>query len=328
MAVPRWQAERGATVRLRVRFEESGVLYDPDAITQVEIIDPASVVIDTLAAGWVHESTGVYYLDWPIPAAATLGLHQDRWTYRPFPGYALRTGVSSFAVFAVGAFTAGDGYMSADELRTEGYVDAASPLTDAQLDYLSRLATVFFENASGRVFREVQTTIDVDGTGRLDLPLPITAPIQSLVSIEDLDGVMTFDVDDFRVRGSRIFHKDWRPKFFAFGDLPPWLRCSDGTIFPVGVMNLRVTAAVGKYTTPPELVKHAVGLMVKAACADDTVTAPWLVNYSSETVDGQSVVYRDTDPGSRKKVSTGIAEVDVIINQFANQTGRIVSLSR
>lgn len=330
MSVPRWQAEQGATVRLRAQFKQNQTtLYDPLEITQVEILDSTSTVIDTLVVGIMNEAVGIWYLDWPIPAALAPGLYHDRWTYRPYAGYDLRTGTNGFAVFAAGAFGTGDAYLTASQLRSIGYIDSGSPLADAQLDFLARLATAFVERACGRKFRPWTDTIDVDGTGRDHLILPPTHPVRSLTSITNLDTGSAFDVTKLRWRGSRIFYYQWRG-FRQRRELEQDLHlgCVNGAVFPAGLKNIRVEGYFGTYATVPELIQHAVGLMVKAAGADDTVTAPWILNYSQETVDGQSVVYRDIAPGAAVKMLTGIDEVDVILNEFQNRGGRVVSLSR
>lgn len=337
----RWEATRGDTVRLGIRFEQNQtLLIDPFLISKVEILNPSDVVIATFTTGWIQEAVGVWYLDWPIPADATLGLYHDRWTWQPYSGYDTRADTNGFAVFADGA-TGGDAdgdgdgdrdscpqYLTAAEVKDRGYLDIGTLLTDSQINHLSRMATRFVENATGRIFCPWAGSVDVDGSGHCYQALPAKYQIRSLTSIEDLEGTATIEVSSLKWRGSRIFHRDWRPPRCGCGGIGGFhfLGCDD--CFPCGVLNIRVTGVFGSFAVVPELIKHAIGLMVKAGGVDDTITAPWIVNYQTESVDGQSVNYRVMDNGSGHKAMTGLPEVDAILNQYQNRIGRIASLSR
>ena len=326
MAVPRWRAAQNETVRLRIRFEEDGAVYDPFLITKVEILNPSGTVVETALAGWVHESTGVYYLDYAVAAGAPLGAWTDRWTYLPFTGYPPYQASLTFAVFAEGAFDAGDGFLSAAEIRAR-YLPGTT-LVDADLEFASRVCSTFFENGAGRSIRPRTRTLVVDGSGRMDQPLPSDANVSAIVSATDLDTSEVLDVAAFRVRGNRIFHRDWTSRLRRREDYVPSHLLCGGSVFPRGIMNLSIVVEDAGRPELVELASHAVGLMVKAMCADDTVTASFVSNYATEGVDGLDVTYRDMDPGSRRKSLTGIPEVDAIINQCRRGYGRVRSLSR
>jgi hypothetical protein len=329
MAASRYNAEVGQTVRLKARFDQNQTtLIDPYEITQVEILDPTDAVVQTIpGASAVRESLGVWYVDYAIAAGATTGLWRDRWTWRPYSGYDLRVGSSSFQVFPAGTFSAAEGYLTVAQIHDLGFIDSSSPLTDAQIDYLSRLATTFIERALGQVFRSFAGAVDVDGTGRPFLHMPSSHWVRSLTNIVNLDTGESIDVTPLRFRGAEIFHRDWRPWPHRY-ESPPYLGCVTQDVFPRGHKNIRVTGTFGQFESPPVDLQHAVGVMVKYAGMDDTVTAPWILNYTSEGVDGQQVSYRDMDPDSRKKALTGIAEVDAILNNYYNRRPRIRSLVR
>lgn len=325
MSVPRWQAEVGETVRLQVRFEQQETLIDPFLISGVVIEDPDGNVVATIAAGWVQVDTGIYYVDWAIPAGSVAGVYHDKWTWTPYSGYPSRTGTNAINVFPAGTFTVDEAYLTAAQLKSEGYVDAATTLTDAQLGFLARLATNFFERAAGRTFFIHGETLEVDGTGAAYLNLKTNETIRSIQSVTDRDSGTAIAVAELRFRGSRIFHQNFRAWPHRRGDNPPpWQGC--GAIFPRGIMNIRIVLNLGDFTTVPELVRHACGIMVGMAAQEDTVTAPWIQNYLSDAVDGKTQTMRDMDPGSRKKAMTGIPEVDAVINQYRRRRGRVASL--
>jgi len=328
MPASRFQAIRGSSVRLRIRFEQNQVtLYDPVLIQSVEIIDPGGTVIDTFASGWLQESVGVWYLDYDIAADADLGLYSDRWTYQPYTGYDIRTATPQFAVFAEGATGDSGGYMTVDEIRARGCIDDGCPLEDEQIEYLSILGTAFIEKATGRIFRPWIGSVDVDGSGKCYQHLPGKYRVRSLTSVTDLEGGAFFDAAMLKFRGATVFHESYRgPGCHCSDSFSSFLGCEH--CFPCGIKNLRFEGVFGDFDEVPAPIQHALCLLVKAGGADGTVTAPWIVNYSQETVDGQSVSYRDMDPGIRKRSMTGLAEVDAILNLYENKIGHIRSLVR
>lgn len=323
MAVQRWAAEAGSTVRLRVRFEHEGTLFDPLLIDQVEILDPGDTVIATLTTGITKQSTGIWYVDYAMDVAAVSGVYHDRWTWRPFDGFDLRTASLPFNVFPAGTFAAVNGYLTADEVKASYLV--GTTLTDDEIDFLVRLCTAFAENACGRKFIPESDTVDVDGSGRAFLHVPGTRSLRTLTSLTDLDTGSALDTTNLRIRGRTLFHKDFRwPNIYQAS---PIFSCGDGgEVFPRGIKNVRITGTWGDFDSPPELIKHVVGIMVKMAGSDDTVTAPWISNYLSESVDGLSVTYRDMDPGTRMRAMTGIPEIDAILNQYRQRKGRIAPI--
>lgn len=77
MAVERPQAIQNQTVRLKMYFRHNNELDDPYSLGSVQILNPSDSVIATLTP--TQESTGIYYVDYPISAAAVSGWYTDRW---------------------------------------------------------------------------------------------------------------------------------------------------------------------------------------------------------------------------------------------------------
>ena len=77
MAVNRPQAIQDETVRLKMYFKHNNELDDPYSLGSVQILNPSNTVIATLTP--VQESTGIYYVDYSIAAAAVSGWYTDRW---------------------------------------------------------------------------------------------------------------------------------------------------------------------------------------------------------------------------------------------------------
>lgn len=77
----RTTALQNEIVRLYFNFEYDGKLQNPASQPLVEILDTDGAnVLAQLPAS--VESTGVYYVDWYVPATLPLGDYYDRWTYQ------------------------------------------------------------------------------------------------------------------------------------------------------------------------------------------------------------------------------------------------------
>lgn len=77
----------GTTVTLEVRFYQDGSLYNPFVVGDVNIYDSFSG--GSLVAGPItpaNISTGVYQVDWDIPAGQTPGDYYDEWSWTPASG--------------------------------------------------------------------------------------------------------------------------------------------------------------------------------------------------------------------------------------------------
>lgn len=73
----RTTAEQGKTVRLKINIKKNGILTDPYTIgTGVDIKDTTGT---TVASGIsaTKESTGVYYVDYPVLQNAPAGTWND-----------------------------------------------------------------------------------------------------------------------------------------------------------------------------------------------------------------------------------------------------------
>lgn len=326
MAVPRWRAEVGMLVRLKVRFEQNQVtLYDPASISQVEILDDSGTVIDTITVGITREATGIWYIDWQIPTTLTPGMYHDRWTYTPYAGYGTITGTADFAVFAAGAFSAATSYLSVDDARSM-YLPSGTTLTDSQISFLCQMASSFADQYCGQRFVPWIETIQVDGTGKPYLFLPRAYLVRSLTSLSVLsNGDSTaLTVGDFRFRDNMIIHRSFQRWPRRSGTCFPIICTGDSDIFTAGVMNIEVEGQFGAFATVPDLIVHAVGLMVRNGGADDSIHAPWIANYSTEVVDTQSVTMRNISPLAKVKTGTGIPEVDAILQNYMNRRGRVM----
>jgi len=77
----RTTAVQNEIVRLYFRFEIDGRLNNPGSQPLVEVLDTDGVTILGTLHG-ILESTGLYYVDWYVPANLPLGDYYDRWTYQ------------------------------------------------------------------------------------------------------------------------------------------------------------------------------------------------------------------------------------------------------
>ena len=78
MIVERPQAIQNDTVRLKMYFKHNNEYDDLYSIGAVRILNPSAAVVATLTP--IQESTGIYYVDYPIAALATTGWYTDHWT--------------------------------------------------------------------------------------------------------------------------------------------------------------------------------------------------------------------------------------------------------
>jgi len=320
MAVSRYAAERGQTVRLGIKFHDpEGNLYDPYAFTQVEILAADLTVLHTfVASGIVRDATGLYYVDWAVPGAETLGKHYDKWYYTPEAGHDAVTATLEFYVYAAGTFAAADYYLSVTEARARCLI--SSPLPDDDIQYLIRLAMSIIDRVCGQHFLPVQETRYVDGTGMFYLPCD--GPILELTAITNLDdSTATFTVADYRIRGTWLIHKDGRPWPRNQMDPPTGeaavAYCSGtSSIFPYGFKNIAVEATWGLYAACPDPISLATCLLLKEGGKWDTVTAPMFANFASESVDGYAYTLRELFERAAVHNETGIPAIDGLLFSF------------
>lgn len=308
MAVSRYEAERGQTVRLGIKFElPTGGLYDPDSISSVQILDADSNLITTIAAGSIVKmAVGVYYVDWAIPAAETLGKHYDLWSYVPTAGHSGTTAKQEFIVYEAGTFSVSAYYISVDTAKARCLIDTA--LSDDNILYLVKVAMAIIDRCAGQHFLPQTRTIAVDGTNEGYVVLPQV--LQSLTGIVNLDDTsQTFTLTDYRVRGTWLVHKDWN----TGAVIPAHLACLSGDWFPKGHRNIEVTGVWGMYDNCPIDIEHAICLLLKYAGQWDTVTGPIIAHYDRENVDGWSYNLRRIYTEALMSRKTGHPDVDVIL---------------
>lgn len=320
MSVSRYAAEQGQTVVLGIRFETStGALYDPSDISQVEILDADSNVIATIpGASIVNDAVGIYHVEWAIPGAETLGKHYDKWYYTPTAGGTEINATLEFIVYAAGTFSPAAYYLSVADARANCLPDC--PLTDSEIQYLIGIAMAIVDRVCNQHFLPVTETRDFDGTG--SFYLECDEPMQELKSIENLDdATATYDVSDYRIRGTWLIHKDGRA--WPYNQLEPPTGedavsyCSGtGEVFSRGWKNIRVEAAWGLYENVPNLVVQATCLLVMYGAKWGTVRGPMFANFSSESTDGYAYTLRKVFEKASIHQETGLPDVDGLLVKF------------
>lgn len=326
MPVSRFEATQGDIVRLRVEFRRNGAEFDPDSITRVQIRRRTGPTTDELieelpGTTVVREAVGVYYLDWPIPAGEPVGAHVDRWFFVESAGDSETSRDADFVVFAAGSLAGVDGYQTVAEIR-EVFLPG-STLSDARIGQLIRLASDIAERYTGRYFGGRSKTITADGTGQAWIVLDEF--VQRIDSMTVMFGtsVRSLDPADFVIKGRWVIHRDFLPS------RDPWLGCVSicacpfGDLFERGQRNVSVTGIFGDFDDVPEVVKRAVGLLVKYGGQDEYGAGPMAANYSSESVEQHSYSLREASQNIDIRSSTGINEVDHLLNLVRKVRGRL-----
>jgi hypothetical protein len=99
----RCSALQDEIVRLYSRFISDGVLTNPSGQPMVEIMDCDGVtVLDVVPAQL--ESTGVYFVDWYVPANLPLGEYYDRWTFQWMGNSSVEVMTNVFSVFTLDSY--------------------------------------------------------------------------------------------------------------------------------------------------------------------------------------------------------------------------------
>lgn len=328
MAVSRFAAEQGDTVRLRVRFTRNGNLYDPFDISKVEIrrrTGPTTteLVSTILAASVVQEAQGNFYVDWVIPADQEVGAHVDRWYFTPDSGDAEINDDASFAVLPEGSVVpAVGGYIDVAEIRSTYLPD--SLLDDSDINILIAEGTEYAEKYTGQWFGARALTINVDGTGAPYLILPYT--IRTVESLTVVHGSPTIelDVDNFVIKGRWLVHKNYLPYPWTMDNAGCFIcGCTFGDIFPRGQDNIEVVGTFGTFADVPVLIKRAVGLWVMHAGRDDHRTSAAAYNFETESVEQHSYGLRHLNEGIKISGASGINEVDHLLNLFLS-SGKVI----
>lgn len=330
MPASRFQAEQGDIVRLRVRFERNGALFDPFSIDFVEVRrDTGPTTSDLVATipgtSVIQEAQGIFYVDYAIPAAELVGAYIDRWFYVTDAGDPQTSDDARFAVLPVGSVSLGTGgYITIDEIK--GTYLPGTLLTDTDLAILIDQATELVNVYTGQTFGEDARTYELDGTGQPWIILP--EYIQSILSIEVacLDQVAELAPLDFAIKGRWLVGKSFLPWPIDQCSVEQILcGCSGGaTLFPRGQKNVTISGTFGLYENVPALIRRATGLLVMHGGRDDNRTSPMAYNFATESVEQHSYSLREL-AGSmvQLKGSTGIVEVDHILNMFRKIRGRV-----
>jgi len=325
MAVSRFQAEQGTTVRLRVRFERNDMLFDPFSINRVEIhqrTGPATtlLVATLLGASVVQEAQGIYYVDWTIPSTQDVGAYVDRWFFEVDSGDPETSDDATFAILQAGSISIASGYITVEEVRGRYLPDTA--LSDADLAVLIDEATEWVEKYTGRFFGGRAMTLELDGTGECWIVAPYHVQSISSITVNDsccFSDSTPINVDDFALKGRWIIHKSYLPWPYG-GARDAHLICGCGCcdVFTRGQKNVTIEGVFGLYEDIPALIKRATGLLVMYGGEDDSRTTPMGYNYDSESKEQHSYARRATDTSQRVEIrgATGIPEVDSILNLF------------
>lgn len=326
MAVDRAHAQQGQSVRLGMRFSLGGSAVDPFEVRQVEVLDAQFAVLATFATT-VHDGTGLFHVDWPVPADEPPTIHYDRWFATASSGGTEEVFTNSFQVLTAEASTAGTPYMTTDEARSI-YLPEATEITDAQLAEMVLLAQETIEWVAGQVFLPVFETRTFNGSGKA--ALSIARPIQSITSINVLGcngstgSTSTIDPASVRIsRGRCLLGLGNMQRFGhllgdALAGVPPWHGLGVGCgVWPAGFMNIEITGTWGAFAQVPRQIRHALGLLLQHAAVCDSPSGAMDSPYESESIAGdRTYVLRKIWTQARTSNGTGFPEVDAILARF------------
>jgi len=333
MAVERGSAQRGQTVRLRIRFEQSGTPADPDSIDSIRILDESLALVDTLnPADAVQDGVGLWHIDWAIPAAEPLELHHDEWVVTPLPGGSPKTFTLGFFVFDFSAMAAGSTYMTAAELAA--YLPDATQLTTAEISAMGALAQEIVEACTGQRFLPFSEARTFDGLGKPVQPLDLPVVRDSVTKIEFLydstgwtDVTPTTATDVRYMRGRKMIGlgnvRSRSQGYRAAASSSYYWATSVGACgeFPIGLQNVRITASWGRWLIVPAQIKGAIGLLVRyAGSCNDDVGVPSNPFVSEDVPGGRSYTLRQILlAGAMVDRTTGYPDVDSILERFPRQ---------
>ena len=99
----RTTAVQNEVVRLYFTFTNDGILADPASQPLVEILDADGVtLLDTANA--VSENTGIWYVDWYVPANLPVGNYYDQWTWQWTASGTVQEAVVTFSVSSLDSY--------------------------------------------------------------------------------------------------------------------------------------------------------------------------------------------------------------------------------
>lgn len=325
MSVPRGQAQQGQTVRLKGIFTLGGTLFDPYEVREVQILasDGETILRIFNSGEIVHESLGVYYVDWAIPSDEATDVHFDRWFLTASAGGGEDQETEHFLVLAFASVTAAAPYVSVDEMRA--LLPGDSTLSDAQLAIMVELAQVSIEEITGNTFLPYPKTVVFDGNGRGMLPLG--EPIQSVseARIVGCGGEGTLiDVTQIRISKSKtnlFLGNVQRRSDCAYGYGGPFGSGYVGSVFgcgvwPSGAQNIAISGLWGRYAAVPVTIRGCLIQLVRnAAFCDDPLALPSHA-FKSESIPGdRNYTLREVWANVKANAQTGYPDIDAILTR-------------
>jgi len=333
MPVERAAAQQSETVRLRIDFRLGGTLFDPFEVRQVEIRDPAGVILETIPMGSiVQDGVGLYRVDHAIAAAAEIDNHFDRWYSTQVSGATEKQ--FSLKFYVLPAMTGGAGsspYLTAAE--SASYLPEDTALTTGEIAGLVALMQEQVEAVTGDIFQPVTMARVFDGNG--EVYLPFDRPLAEITKLEYLDGASWSDVgiDNVRIKrsgrgivlGNAVSYSRFPSRTRRF--LDQTLGFGGCGAFPAGSMNVRITGVWGRWTEVPLQIKAAVGTLVKYAAQCDNPTGLGSNPYSGESIpNDRSFTLRQILRNVSVDNLTGYPDVDAILVRFRAVTARVVTV--
>jgi hypothetical protein len=337
MAVDRWQAEQGQTVRLKVRFEEAdGTVYDPHAISQVRILLDDLSVVTTIVAGITMEAPGIYYVDWAIPAGETLGKHYDEWFYTAVVGEAERSDKVEFYVAPAGSIAAATVYLSVSKAKTDCLKPASawaagSYPTDTQILEAIQYATEIIDQGCKQHFIPQELTLELDGRGRPYQWLEKNGKRYRAIRVDSIttsDGT-AISMNDVVVYPYAIVDKYWRkddlrgslcPAITACGCEPLETYGCCSVTFPWGRENITIVGRFGEYEDMPIAIEKLC-----CRCVQRILEEEWglFTPFSEETLGNWSYRMREVVTNAAITGRTGWSDIDAMINRMSSKRIRI-----
>ena len=332
MAVDRWHAEQGQTVRLRAQFKNSsGNLYDPHSVDEVEIRKADGTLVTTiLAAAIVHEALGIYYADWAIPALQDVGSYVDTWAWTPSAGAAQCSGPLTFVIFLAGSFSAAGVYIDvatvkSDYLKPASEWPAGTYPSDTDIQAAIVLASEIIDFGCKRSFLPEDTSLTLDGSGRPYQKIERHGHVYKAISIDSItiDGT-ALDMDDVVVYPFFVVDKYWdkndlRGSFcvdYTCGSICGSSLSSCGVCFTKGRDNVVMTGRFGDYSSCPETIKMCCGKLAARGLEEEW---GYFTPLYSETLGDWSYTMREIAKNAAATGKTGWSDIDAMIRRYSKK---------
>jgi hypothetical protein len=322
MAVDRGHAQQGQIVRIGIKFTLAGSPIDPSEIRQVEITDQDGNVLSTLTGALiVHDGTGLYHVDWPIPITEPANVHYDKWYATAISGGAEEVFTNIFQVLTFNASTVNTPYMTTPEARL--YLPPDTTATDLQIAENVVLGQQWIERITGRWFLPRSETRTFHGNGFAVLGLD-----HGLLSVAEVRILNCGGGDDSLIAPTavRIGHAGTTLALGnaqRFGDRllgvagPPWIRSGGCGVWPTGFMNVQITGDWGDYAEVPIPIKRALGALLRYTMICDDPYATPTAAFGSESIPGdRQYTMRDIWTANITKNATGYGDIDAILSSY------------